>query len=71
MVNVELRKGGQLLDIDDMVGLLNCSKRKIWSMTSSRELPQPIRLGSRTIRWRLQDIESHLERLADAAKRRA
>jgi predicted DNA-binding transcriptional regulator AlpA len=30
-------------------------------MAAAGELPAPIRLGTKTVRWRLSDIERHIQ----------
>ncbi|HET8700989.1 MAG TPA: AlpA family phage regulatory protein [Nitrococcus sp.] len=35
------------------------NRASIWRWTASGDLPEPVRLGGRTTRWRLADIEAH------------
>lgn len=46
----------RLLTIEDMVLLLQLSKRTIWRMRSAGRLPNSIRMGG-SIRWRSTEIE--------------
>ncbi len=50
-----------LLDARRIAGLLGVHERTVWRLVSAGELPQPIRLGTKMVRWRLSDLESFLE----------
>ena len=41
--------------------MLNVSERTIRMMDSTGTLPRPVRIGGRSVRWRVREIESWLE----------
>lgn len=45
----------QLLSDKSVAQLLECSRRKVWSMHATGSIPEPLRLG-RSVRWRESDI---------------
>lgn len=47
-----------LLSDRQVAALLSCSRRTVWKMASCGDLPKPVRVGSRTVRWRRTDIEA-------------
>jgi predicted DNA-binding transcriptional regulator AlpA len=55
---------GRLLDVRDVANLLGVHPRTIWQMASAGSIPQPIHLSPRVVRWRLSDIEDHVQKLA-------
>jgi len=61
--------GMALLNVRRVAGLLGVSPRQIWRLTAKAAaghgtFPKPLRLGTRTVRWRLADVESYLAALA-------
>lgn len=50
-----------LLDVRKVAQLLGVHQRTIWRMVASGDLPAPIRLGAKTVRWRLLDLERHIQ----------
>lgn len=50
-----------LLRVKDVAAALAVSPRTVWRLVSAGRLPQPIRLGPRTCRWRWGDIERVLD----------
>ena len=54
----------ELLTVAEVAGLLKVHKRSIWRMSAAGQIPAPIRLGGKTVRWRAVDLEAHLTRLA-------
>jgi len=59
----------QLLTCRDVSRLLRIHVRSVWRAAGLAEagqssFPKPIRLGPRTVRWKLADIEAYLARLA-------
>jgi len=51
---------GRLLSIDDVAGLLNVSRKTVYRLTSSGELPAS-RVGER-LRFRPREIDEYLDR---------
>ena len=59
----------QLLDVREVAGLLRMHPRSIWRLAAQAEgrlcnFPQPLRIGPKTIRWRLSDVQAYLAALA-------
>jgi predicted DNA-binding transcriptional regulator AlpA len=61
----------RLLSCRQVGELLSVSKRTVLRMSARGELPPPIRLAGRLPRWRLSDIQSHLDTLARREARSA
>lgn len=58
-----------LLDVRTVARLLGISLRHVWRLSAIAEagqgdFPRPLRLGPKTIRWRLQDVEKYIEAVA-------
>lgn len=53
-----------VINVREVAELLGVNARTIWRMAQRGELPAPIRLGHRVVRWRLSDLREHLERKA-------
>ena len=59
----------QLLTVKDVAGLLKIHAGTIWRLVALAEtghngFPKPLRLGPKTIRWRLDDVQAYLTALA-------
>lgn len=52
-----------LVDVKGLAIMLSCSVRKIWRMRSACQLPAPVKLGGRSIRWIRRDIENFIDSL--------
>jgi predicted DNA-binding transcriptional regulator AlpA len=50
--------GVRLIDAKGLAAKLSTSVRSIRRMTESEELPRPIRVGPRLLRWDEQEIDS-------------
>jgi len=50
-----------LLTVRQVAELLGVHVRSVWRLSLTGELPAPIRLSGRVIRWRLADLRDHLE----------
>ena len=62
-----------LLDVRSVSRLLRISPRQIWRLVAMAEagrgtFPKPLRLGTRTVRWRLADVEAYLAGVAQGAR---
>lgn len=58
-----------MLDVREVAELLRVSPRQVWRLVALAEargggFPRPLRLGTRTVRWRLGDIERYVTALA-------
>ena len=58
----------QLLTVKDVAAVLKIHPRSVWRMSATGEIPAPLALAPKTIRWRLKDIEAHLAKLAAQAE---
>ena len=47
----------RLWNVHDVADALSVSPRKVWAMLSAEQIPRPIRVGGRSVRWRQADIE--------------
>ena len=59
----------QLVTVRDVARTLKIHVRSVWRMTGLAEagqgsFPRPLRLGPKTVRWRLRDVEDYLTGLA-------
>ncbi len=54
-----------VINVREVAELLGVNARTVWRMSQRGEIPAPIRLGHRVIRWRLSDLREHLDRKAD------
>jgi predicted DNA-binding transcriptional regulator AlpA len=58
----------QLLTVRDISALLKIHTGTIWRLSALAEaghgdFPKPLRLGGKTVRWRLLDVQAYLDRL--------
>jgi len=54
----------QLLDVEQVAAILNCSTRHVYRLHDSGRMPPAVRLGS-LVRWRRSDLDAWL---ADGCK---
>ncbi|HPD15689.1 MAG TPA: hypothetical protein PLE19_12100 [Planctomycetota bacterium] len=68
----------KLLDVKAMAELLGVSERLVWRLSALSEagrtgacngFPRPVRIATKTIRWRLKDVEAYLGRLVGEGNR--
>jgi excisionase family DNA binding protein len=52
---------GALLKIDEVAGLLGCSRRTVRRLVATGQMPAPLRIGS-LIRWPKEVIETWIAR---------
>ena len=50
----------QQLNVRQVAELLGVHPRTVWRLVSSGDLPEPIHIGPKIVRWRLVDLEAHL-----------
>ncbi len=51
----------RLLTVREVADWLQTSTRTVWRLVSASNLPQPLRLSKRTVRWRISDIRKWIE----------
>jgi predicted DNA-binding transcriptional regulator AlpA len=59
----------RLLDVRQLAETLNMHPRSIWRLAAMADagqgnFPKPLRIGPKTIRWRLSDVRAYLAALA-------
>jgi prophage regulatory protein len=52
----------QLLTVKEVAGLLGIHERTVWKMASASEIPKPIKIGSKSVRWRLNDLRNFIQK---------
>lgn len=65
--------GCQLLNVRQLAAMLGVHERTCWRLAAMAEagqgdFPKPLRIGPRTVRWRLADVEAYLAALAGAGR---
>jgi len=63
------RPGCQLLAVKQLAAMLGIHERTCWRLAALAEagqgdFPRPLRIGPKTVRWRLADVDSYLATLA-------
>jgi predicted DNA-binding transcriptional regulator AlpA len=58
-----------LLTVKDLAQILNVNERTCWRLARLAEdghgmFPKPLRIGPKTVRWRLVDVEAYLAHMA-------
>jgi predicted DNA-binding transcriptional regulator AlpA len=64
----------RLLDVRQLGAALGMHPRSIWRLVAMAEgghgnFPRPLRIGPKTIRWRLSDVQAYLASLAEESGR--
>ena len=59
----------QLIDVKQLAAVLGMHSRSIWRLVALADagqgnFPKPLRIGPKTIRWRLADVQAYLASLA-------
>lgn len=49
------------INVQELAKLLGVNPRTIWRLAQRGDIPAPIRLGDRIVRWRLSDIREYLD----------
>lgn len=53
----------ELLDVYEVAKLLKVSRSSVWSWSKSRIIPPPIKVGPKTTRWRIEQLQDYLDGL--------
>lgn len=56
-----------VVSVREVAELLGVNPRTVWRMAQTGDIPAPIRLSERVVRWRLLDLREHLDRKATGA----
>ena len=54
--------GVTLLNVQQVAALLGLHPRTVWKMALTGEIPPPIRVGAKSKRWRLSDLQQFVGR---------
>lgn len=57
------------LTVQDMAELLCVSSRTVWRWVASGRIPAPVRIGCRSTRWRVGDVQRYIDELPEARQR--
>ena len=63
----------KLMTVKDLAAMLGIHERTCWRLAALAEgghgdFPRSLRIGLKTVRWRLADVEKYLETLAGASR---
>ena len=63
----------KLLTVKELAAALGIHERTCWRLAALAEagqgaFPRPLRIGPKTIRWRLADVEAYLAALAGSGR---
>jgi predicted DNA-binding transcriptional regulator AlpA len=61
-------EGVTLLTARQVAALLGVHVRSVWRMSQADQIPRPIRLADRVVRWRLADLQAYLDGIASGGK---
>ena len=61
----------ELLTVSEVGELLKLSRSRVYAHVAAGRIPKPIHIAPRTPRWRREEIESWIERLAAREARAA
>ena len=65
----------QLLTVNELASALGIHQRTCWRLAAKAEagegrFPPPLRIGPKTVRWRLADVEAYLAHMAGESARK-
>lgn len=52
----------QLLKVRDVGEMLQMHPRSVWRAVVAGDIPKPIRIGPKVVRWRLADLQAFIEK---------
>jgi predicted DNA-binding transcriptional regulator AlpA len=58
-----MKKTGRLIGMGQMVERLDLSESSIERLVRRGELPMPVRVGERSVRWKLDDVLVYIDQL--------
>jgi excisionase family DNA binding protein len=50
----------ELFSVKEVSGLLKFHPRTVWKMAQTGELPRPVKIGNKAVRWRRSDLQKFL-----------
>jgi predicted DNA-binding transcriptional regulator AlpA len=50
-----------LITVRDIARLMKISVRKVWRLRSAQLIPEPVRLGGTTVRWRYDEVRKWID----------
>ncbi|MBA3312925.1 MAG: helix-turn-helix domain-containing protein [Planctomycetota bacterium] len=53
--------GTRLIAVDELATILSTSERTVWRLLSAGRLVRPLRLGGRSVRWRLDEVSRWID----------
>jgi len=64
----------RLLTVKELAEMLSVHERTCWRLAGMAEqghgnFPKPLRIGPKTVRWRLSDVEAYLAALAGGGQK--
>jgi excisionase family DNA binding protein len=63
-LDVQKLSSMRYLKVGEVAELIGVHPRTVWRLVSSGDLPEPIRIGPKIVRWRLADLATHLADLS-------
>jgi len=69
----EMNEHLKLLTVKELAAALGVHERTCWRLAAMAEagqgdFPRPLRIGPKTVRWRMADVEAYLATLAGAER---
>jgi len=70
----ERATGCELVTVREAAELLRIHPRSIWRLSALGEIgesdfPRPVRIGAKTVRWRVADLQRYLDGLAGEVRK--